>query len=467
MLRIRLLATLALCSLSTGLFSQDISLAGKIDQFYDAWASPDKPGCAVGVIKDGMVVFAKGYGMANLEHRIPFTPETVSDIGSVAKQITDFGIALLVQQGRLKLTDDIRTYLPFLPDFGQVIQVQHLIHHTSGLREIYGTEAIRGNRGGDAIFQEDVLWLVERQQELNFPPGDRYLYCNTAYALLAEIIEKVGGTHFETWMRGHIFARLGMTNTFIMDHQGELFPNTADSYYNNGEGGYVKAYDNSTIRGQGGVYASLTDMLKWTQNLLTPALGGPEVIRQMTTRGVLNNGDTLNYAFGLEVERYRGVQSWSHSGSSAGFRSLLYVFPDHGLGIMVKNNNPEIPLPGLVELVAEHYLGDQLAPRPRPEPRPRTVREPYPLTEEALQAFAGRYLSPELETWYELSVQDGKLMARHFRQAPFEMEPIGKDQFRAENGSFSEIVFERNAAGEVTGLRVSNGRVLNLLLVKS
>jgi len=450
-----------------GLLAQDISLAGKIDQFYQNWDSPDKPGCAVGVIKDGMVVFAKGYGMANLEHQIPFSPETVSDIGSVAKQITDFGIALLVRQGKLALTDDIRKFLPYVPDFGHVIQVQHLIHHTSGLREIYGTEAIRGNRGGDAIFQEDVLRLVTLQRELNFPPGDRYLYCNTAYALLAEIIEKVGGTGFEDWMRGHIFSRLGMTQTYIMDQQGELFPRTADSYYPHGEGQYVKAYDNSTIRGQGGVYASLTDMLKWTQNLLTPALGGAEVIRQMTTRGILNNGDTLNYAFGLEVENYRGVRSWSHSGSSAGFRSLLYVFPDHGLGIMVKNNSPEIPLPGLIELVAEHFLADELSPRARAEQRVRTVREPYPLSAEALREYAGRYLSPELETWYELFVEDGKLMGRHFRQELLELEPVGKDSFRADSGALSEVEFERGAGGAVTGFRVSNGRVLNLLFVKS
>lgn len=467
MLANRLMILLVFVLSTLPVLAQELSLADKIDDLYSKWNRGEQPGCAIGVIKDGAVVFAEGYGLANLEHRIPFTPETISDIGSVAKQITDFGIVLLLQEGKLKLTDDIRKYLPEVPDFGQVIEVQHLIHHTSGLREIYETEAIRGNRGGDAIFQEDVLRLVERQQELNFPPGDQYMYCNTAYALLAEIIERVSETKFEDWMQQRIFEPLGMTDTRIMDVQGEIFPNTADSYYyRRSDNTYTKAFDNSTIRGQGGVYTSLNDMLSWMKNLMDPKLGGKEAMEQMTSCGILNNGDTLDYAFGLTVEDYRDMPSIWHSGSSAGYRSLLYIFPEHDLGIMIKNNSPEVPVLGLLKVVTEHFMGDELGEMP-PKSQRQVPAEVISLPAEGLKSFAGKYFSPELETYYELYVAEGKLMARNFRQGAFELKPVGKDSFEGSRGYFRNIRFERSEEGEINGLRVSNGRVLNLLFVKS
>lgn len=169
------------------------ALNQKIEHLFQEIDHRLHPGVAVGIWKDGKVLFAEGYGYANLEHRVPFTTETISDIGSVAKQFTCMGIVLLAERGMLTLDDDIRNHLDFVPDLGHRITIRHLIHHTNGLREIYSTEAMRGGRSGDAIFQRDVVELVKRHRELNFVPGKRYLYCNTAYSLLAEIIMAVSG----------------------------------------------------------------------------------------------------------------------------------------------------------------------------------------------------------------------------------------------------------------------------------
>ena len=445
-------------------FSQ-LALNQKIDKYYTEVDHALFPGAAVGVWKDGKIIFAKGYGYANLEHQAPFTTSTISDIGSVAKQFTSFGIILLAQQGKLKLDDDIRKHLDFVPDFGKTIQIRHLIHHTSGLREIYGTESLRGRRGGDAIFQEDVIQMVSAQQGLNFDPGTQYLYCNTAYALLAEIIKKVSGQPFETWMKENIFAVLGMDHTYIMDRQGEIFPNTADSYYQFDDSLYVKAYDNSTINGQGGIYSSLEDMMRWLQNIANPELGGQAAFQQMTTRGILNNGDTLKYAFGINVDSYRGLKRLSHSGASAGYRAYLTYFPEHDLGIFIKTASPSTPMGEVLISISEHFLANFMDPRPEKaiEKEPKEEAE---YVVKNLDDYAGFYFSPELEAGYHFVIDNGRLQGMHFRHGVFDLSPKAKDLFASKAFFMNKIQFNRNKKGKVTGLRASNGRTLNVWFEK-
>ena len=169
----------------------------RLDTLMARYTDNERPGCAIGVLQEGKVLFSKGYGLANLDYHIAFTPQTVSDIGSVAKQFTAMAMLLLERDGKLHLDSDIRIYLPEVPDFGHPIHVFDLLHHTSGIREIYGTEELAGYRPGDGILQEDALTLVTHSTELNFKPGDAYSYCNTAFMLLAEIIRRVSGMPFE------------------------------------------------------------------------------------------------------------------------------------------------------------------------------------------------------------------------------------------------------------------------------
>lgn len=457
-----LLTLLPLCHFLQGQsFKLPADLDQKIDDFYREWRREGYPGGAVAIVHEGELVFAKGYGLASLEHGIPFTPETVSDIGSVSKQLTCFGIVLLAQQGKLGLDDDIRQYLPEAPDFGRPITIRHLMNHTSGLREIYATEGIRGYRPGDGILQEDALRLLLQSRELNFPPGERYSYCNTGYMLLADILSRVTGQEFETWMRENIFLPLEMEHTFIMDKRGEVFRNCADSYEKYGEDGFVKIYDNSTVQGAGGVYATLSDLTRWLNHLRRPKIGGKEALASMLQRGILNNGDTLNYALGLTVDTYRGQRVIKHTGSSAGYRALLSYFPELDLGIIVKTNCPSVEREGLVDLLLEDVL-DEVEEE---DSIPKEDSFPTPGPEE-LQTYTGYFYSAELETVYEFQVKEGRLTGRHFRNGRFDLVSIEKDVFKSENGFYCTIRYIRDERGAVAGLRMDSGGVEHLRLIK-
>lgn len=444
-------------------------LAARIDQIMAPYDRQDTPGAAVGILRGGELAFAKGYGMANLEHALPFRPETVSDIGSVAKQMTCLGILLLQQRGALSVDDPIRDYLPEVPDFGSPITIRHLMHHTSGLREIYGTTAIAGLRPGDWIRQEDALRMVRRQRELNFPPGERYLYCNTAYMLLADLISRVSEQPFETWMRENIFQPLGMEDTYIMDEQGELFPGRADSYEFSDRGGFRQIYDNSTVQGAGGVYSTVGDLVKWLDHFRTADLGGDTVRRQMLTPGVLANGDTLDYAAGLVLSRHRGVDRIWHTGSSAGYRAVVSYYPALELGFVITSNRADFGRSERVAEIAEFLLTPHFTDPPpaAAEKIKPSAPEPPALDPDALAAYTGRYYSPELGTEYQLVLEQGQLIARHARNEPILLDPTATpDAFSATSGAFDAAVFERGPAGRITGMRIANGRVLRLWLNK-
>ncbi len=193
-------------------------ITARVDKVFERWDKRDSPGCALGVYREGQVIYKRGYGMANLDHDVPITPSTVFNIASVSKQFTAAAITLLAQQGKLSLDDEVRKYIPELPDFGTPITLRHLIHHTSGLRDPAPLLDLAGWRIGlDHITEADVLGLLSRQRELNVRPGERYEYSNTNYILLAQIVTRVSGQSFREFTHAHIFEPLGMKNTFFRD----------------------------------------------------------------------------------------------------------------------------------------------------------------------------------------------------------------------------------------------------------
>lgn len=460
---------LALSFITSVAHAQDApAFSNEIDTIMQAYDRENTPGVVVAVIDAGKVVFAKGYGMANLEHGLPMTRSTVSDLGSVSKQFTAFAIAVLAQQGKLSLDDDIRTHLPEIPDLGATVRVRHLIHHMSGLREIYSSLQIAGWQSGDRIAQEDALRLMARQRELNFAPGSEYLYCNTAYMLLAEIVGRVGGQPFPEWMQANVFDPIGMSSTTIMAEFGQVIPNVATSY-SRSNGTLRQVYDNSTIQGAGGIYSTVDDLAKWIGNFAHPVVGDAQTVEQIQQRGVLTNGDTLSYAFGITVGDFRGLRRLQHGGSSAGYRAWLAYFPEVGIGIVTLSNFADFDRRAQNEIV-EAVLGDRLAPAAadtsnQENPDPPKAAQPFIMTPEELRAYAGMYYSAELETVYTFTVEDGRLMARHRRYDPFEVALITRDEF--DGPSFVDTIeFERDSSGRITGMRISNGRVRNLWFEK-
>jgi CubicO group peptidase (beta-lactamase class C family) len=433
--------------------------ASEVDSLMASFSRSDGPGGVVTVVKEGQVIFSRGYGMASLEQRTAITPGTIFDIGSVAKQFTGFALALLADRGALNLEDDIRTHLPEVPDFGHPITIRNLLNHTSGLREIYDAKMLAGWQGGDGIEQHEALSVTAAMRELNFEPGTEYLYCNTAYMLLADVVSRVSGTPFPEWMEANVFGPLGMENTTMMDHLGEVIPGSADSYARI-EAGYRRVFDNSSGYGQGGIYTNAADMAKWMTNFGTMDLGGPAVQDLIRTRAILASGDTLTYALGITVREFRGQPILTHGGASAGFRAGLLYLTDLDAGVFVQGNRSDFS-PSLMFDVAVAFFGEAFsAPMEPVTSEPNDVAEAEPFEPAGVAEYGGRYLAEELQTLYTVRVTGGKLELVRRRHGASELRPVEADVFRSNVG---RVVFERDDRNRVTGLRVTTGRVRNLL----
>ncbi|MGC9327227.1 MAG: serine hydrolase domain-containing protein, partial [Candidatus Hinthialibacter sp.] len=247
-------------------------LSDRVDSLFSRWAKSDSPGCAAAVMRDGSILYQQGYGMANLEYGIPITPSSIFHIASISKQFTAFAILLLEDEGKLSVEDDIRDYLPEMHDFGETIRIRHLIHHTSGLRDQWELAKIGGWRMDDVITQQHLLNLNFYQKELNFEPGERFVYCNSGYTLLAEIVSRVSGRPFPEFCQIRIFEPMAMKNThFHMDHQ-RIVPHRTYSYFPSGEG-FTNAPLNFANAGATSLFTTVQDMAKWDQNFYEPVVG--------------------------------------------------------------------------------------------------------------------------------------------------------------------------------------------------
>src|SRR5258705_4506707 len=208
----------------------DKSITGKVDEIFARFGKPDSPGCALSVIKDGQIVYKRGYGMSNLEYGIPISPSSIFHIASISKEFTAMAIVMLAQQGKLSLDDDVRKYVPEVPDFGERITIRHLIHHTSGLRDQWSLLELAGWREDDVITEGDILDLVSRQKALNFKPGEEHLYSNTGYTLLAVIVKRVSRQSLRDFADAEIFKPLSMTRTHFHDDQSMIVKDRTSAY---------------------------------------------------------------------------------------------------------------------------------------------------------------------------------------------------------------------------------------------
>jgi len=292
-------------------------LTNKVDEIFAEWDRTDSPGCALGVIRDGDFIYRRGYGMANLELSIALSSESVFYIGSTSKQFVAASIMLAVEQGHLSLDDDIRKYVPEIPDYGKTITVRHLLHHTSGLRDYLTLWVLAGENIEDIHSADDVLRMIARQKALNFQPGDEYLYSNSGYFLLSVILERATGQSLRDFARENIFQPLGMTHTHFHDDYTHIVKNRAMGHLRRSDGSIALNMSNFSQVGSGGLYTSVDDLLFWDRNFYDNRLGKGGLIDAMLVRGVLSSGDTLSYAAALQIGEYRGLRTVAHGGALA------------------------------------------------------------------------------------------------------------------------------------------------------
>ncbi len=443
--------------------------ARKIDQLLALFDRPDSPGAAVAVIQDGKTIYKKGFGSAQLEYEIPITPSTIFHVASVSKQFTAFAVAMLADQGKLSLDDDVRKHIPEVPDFGKTITLRHLIHHTSGLRDQWHLLRLAGWNWDDVMTLEHILTIVRNQKELNFDPGEERAYCNTGYTLLAETVARVTGQSFREWTQANIFEPLKMNNTHFHDDHEMLVPNRAYSYYPRAEAslGFRKGVLNYANVGSTSLFTTVEDLAKWSNNFDTAHVGGPSVIKTMLESGGLNDDgqewSNPAYAFGLYLDEYRGLTAIAHSGGDAGFRSFLIRFPEQHFAVVILSNFANFEPFDVSFAVAELYLEAEMIAAElqltadsadEGEETNDQVREIAPvehpeMTPEKLAEYQGRYDSSELGTFYSLGVQNGKLVARHRRHGEIELKSTGADQFSSNRWFFERLRFERDPQGEI------------------
>ncbi len=422
-----------------GVISQNLpdSTVSKIDSVFKSYTA-STPGCAVAIVKNGNVVFQKGYGLANLEYSVPIQPTTVFHIASESKQYVAFCMLLLEKEGKLSLDDDIRKHLDYVPDFGHKITIRHLIYHTSGLRDQWQLLANAGWQLDDVITQDHVIKLVSKQQALNFVPGDEWMYCNTGYTLMAEIVKKVSGLTLRQYAEKNIFQPLGMKDTHFHDNYQELVPGRAYSYNQNLFKKFEHAVLSYSIVGATSLHTTVLDETRWLNNFETGTVGGKDLIEKMYEVGVLNNGKKLTYAFGISMGKYKGWTQIGHGGGDAGFRTYACRFPEQNLGIVVFSNHGSVNPTGLTNEVANLLL---------PGSKEEKADEKLPTPDSAvLKKFAGRYYSLRGNI-ADMFWKDGKLFGRNTNGNTFEinLSVLGNHRYRTGDGG---VVIVEGKSGE-------------------
>ena len=429
--RLTVLTLLSVCC-SLDILAQNAAPADnpskRVDELFQKMDTTVSPGCALSVMRDGHIIYERGYGMADLDHNVPITPTTVFHVASMSKQFTAASILMLAQEGKLSLDDPVRKYIPELPDFGTPVTIRQLIHHTSGLRDQWDLLGLSGWRYSlDLITDDDVLSVISRQKDLNFTPGSKHLYSNTGYTLLAQVVKRVSGQSFREFTTARIFEPLNMKSTHFRDDHAEIVKNMAYGYEPAKDTFRISLTNFDTV-GATSLLTTVEDLLHWDENFYHPAVGGEALIKQMVERGKLNNGEQLSYASGLDMGSYRGLKTVDHGGADAGYRSDMVRFPDQHFSVACLCNLATANPGELTRKVAEIYLAKEMKPEEKPA---EETEKGVTLTAEQLNSKVGTYLNPEDDSVLRLLVKEGKLrVVAGSDEETYELKALAENRFR-------------------------------------
>lgn len=457
-------ATLVLVALSLGATPVAAQGANDVTALVDraltrAVGAAQGPGCAVGVTVGGTAV-TRARGLADLERSVALTPSSIIEAGSVSKQFTAAAVILLSLDGQLGLDDDVRRWFPELPSYDAPITVRHLLTHTSGLRDWGAIVALEGwPRGARAHTNAHVLQVLLRQRALNYTPGATYSYTNSGYNLLALLVERISGQSLAAFTQARLFAPLGMTSTSWRDDHQRVVAGRALAF-TGGSAPKLSMPDESAY-GNGGLLTTAGDLLRWSEALRTRALGAA-FHEAMERRMVVTNGDTLDYALGVNVVRHRGTRELSHSGSTGGYRAHLLHFPERNAGVAVLCNGAALNATQLAEQLGDSLIGARTRGTPR-GPLGGVVhtlrladstRSPLPTSE--WPQLTGTYASDEVAGEpFTVALESGALVLRQAPNTRRVLVPVADGRFQFGGGV---IRFDRGPDGQATVLHVLQDR---------
>jgi len=372
---------------SLSLKSQIPGLANKIDSLIKSNVTNVTPGCVVGVVKDGRVLYKQTFGLANLDYRIPVTDSTLFNLASVSKQFTAFLVLILENEGKLNLDDTIHKYIPELKNYGHAITIRQLLHHTSGIPSSDNLRLFAGISQETPWDTEDEFNMIQLYQKLNFKPNEKHVYSNTGYYLLSRIIEKTEGKPFSQCIKEKLFQPLNMKTAAIYDSPGKIILNRASGYRKAGENYSEANTEGESICGSTNMYASVNDLINWSGNMTSNSLGGKQLYyRIFNPSDTLNNGDTISYSYGLYVWKYKGLKIVEHTGFTMGFKAHLAHLPEAGLTVFVLSNNENTDPKDIALKIVDWSLKDQL------KPETRTEHKEIAINKELNKLYEGSYL---------------------------------------------------------------------------
>ena len=377
------------------------SLTKKVDAIFAKYDKPNSPGCALAILKDGKTIYKKGYGRSNLEYGIAISPSSIFHVCSVSKQFTAAAIIKLSLEGKLSLNDDIREYIPEVPDFGHIITFNHLLHHTSGLRDQWDLKALAGWRNDDVITERDIMEMLARQKALNFIPGDEFSYCNTGYTLLAVAVKRITGVSLREYTDSVFFKPLGMTSTHFHNDHAEITPNRTSAYRKDEKGIWKISIPVFDTYGPTNLFTTVEDLAKWDENFYTKQIGGTNFVDAMQLTGFLNDNTPQTYASGLFIQTYNGYKTVEHSGADAGYRSYFLRFPDQHFSVILLANLANINTGSLSTRVADIFLKNN------------SVKEQIATTKidsTIVKGWAGDYLDMNTKESVKFSCRNGNLL---------------------------------------------------------
>lgn len=386
----------------------------------------EQPGFVVAVYKDGAVAFKKGYGLANFDYNIPMTPQTVIDIASVAKQFTAASIILLENEGKLSFEDPLEIYIPELPKYFEgEITIDHLLHHTSGLKDYLDLMELAQISRDNYITEQDILEVIAKQRNLNFPPGEKYQYSNSGYFLLAKIVSRISGKSFGDFVQERILEPLGMKNSLVYDDRKRIIKDRAVGYSKVHERIIINHHYDFAVGGDGQFYTTIEDFFKWNQNFEENIIGNGTLVEKITTPGILNSGDTIEYARGLYIKKYNGLRTLEHSGSWGGARSYYLRIPEKDYAVAVFGNYSGLDAVSIGKKVTDIVLDMPEKKKIRIQENLKTKK--IIMSVKDLKDFAGHYWN---DRWYFSRHIYLKNDTLRFNSDDVRLLPITKNKFK-------------------------------------
>lgn len=360
-----------------------------------AGIAPDGPGCTVAAARDGRTLFARSYGLAEVAGQRAATPSTLYGTASVGKAITALSVVLLARDGRLSLDDDVRRWVPELPDYGHVITLRQLLAHTGGVRDVFGLIFMQRGREG-LTTDAQAMEMILRQHELNFAPGTDAAYSNSGYVLLARVVERASGRTLPEFAGERILRPLGMRGTTFVADLGPAQSRRLAVGHVRGDAGWEPRTEALHVLGPGGLYSTAEDLLRLAEGLRTGRVGVMEAMREMETNATIGDGFRLPYGLGLELEEHRGARTVGHRGAGGGYRAEMLHLRDHALSLAALCNADTIQPSPLLRQLADRLLPELAAsgpPAPESAPAPAAASAPVTVDARELARIAGVYVT--------------------------------------------------------------------------